>query len=175
MKFCHGKSAFATSQNDIVSEFFEIGETLFFTKYGWSRLVKAKSFFLDEANILRIIVTNTNGDNIVTNKENIHSPSNPDIRWITESAPEYGQAANIFLEEAIEKITLPTHLSPLQQEFLSVHFKLNHLPFTIMLGLEKMSIFLRRFLKLRNDFTPCISCLFGQAHLRPWRQKSSAN
>ena len=30
-KFCHSKSAFRTSQNDIVSEFFEIGETLFLT------------------------------------------------------------------------------------------------------------------------------------------------
>ena len=40
-KCCHGKSAFATSQNDdIVSEFFEIGETLFLTNDGWSGLVK---------------------------------------------------------------------------------------------------------------------------------------
>ena len=40
LKCCHGKSAFATSQNDIVSEFFEIGETLFLTNDGWSGLVK---------------------------------------------------------------------------------------------------------------------------------------
>ena len=47
-KCCHGKSALATSQNnDIVSDFFETGETLFLTNYGWSGLVKVKSFSLD--------------------------------------------------------------------------------------------------------------------------------
>ena len=36
-----------------------------------------------------------------------------------------------------------------------------------------MSILPHRFLKLRNDLPPCVSCLFGQAHCRPWRHKSS--
>ena len=31
----------------------------------------------------------------------------------------------------------------------------------------------RRFLKLRNDLPPCVSCLFGKAHCRPWRHKFS--
>ena len=34
LKCCHGKSPFATSQNDIVSEFFDIGGTLFLTNDG---------------------------------------------------------------------------------------------------------------------------------------------
>ena len=29
-------------------------------------------------------------------------------------------------------------------------------------------------LKLSNDFPPCVSCLFGEAHCRPWRHKSAA-
>ena len=71
MKYCNGKSAFAKYKNDIVSEFFEIGETLFLTNDGWSGLVKVKYFSLGEANILKVIVTNTNGDNIVTTKEHL--------------------------------------------------------------------------------------------------------
>ena len=54
-----------------MSEFFKIGETLFLTDDGWSGLVKVKSFSLDDANILKIVVTNTNGDNIVTTKEHL--------------------------------------------------------------------------------------------------------
>ena len=64
------------------------------------------------------------------------------LTWITESLPEYGQAAKVLSEEAIKKITSPTHLSPLQQECLSVHYKLNHLPFIIMIWLEKWVSFL---------------------------------
>ena len=43
-----------------------------------------------------------------------------------------------------------------------------------MLRLSKLGILPRRFIKLRNDLPPCVSCLFGQAHRRPWRNKSSS-
>ena len=68
------KAVFATFQNYIISEFFEIGETLFLTNDGWSGLVKVKYFSLDEANILKIVVTNTNGHNIFTTKEHLRNP-----------------------------------------------------------------------------------------------------
>ena len=38
----------ASSQDDITSELFDIGETLFFTNNGWSGLVKVKSFSLEK-------------------------------------------------------------------------------------------------------------------------------
>ena len=65
LKCCHGKSAFTTSQNDIVSEFFEIGKNLFLKNYGWYGIVKVKYFFLDKANTLKIIVKKNYGENIV--------------------------------------------------------------------------------------------------------------
>ena len=65
---CGCQSVFASSQDDITSELFDIGETIFFTNNGWSGLVKVKSFSLDKTNVLRIIVTNSNGDDIITTK-----------------------------------------------------------------------------------------------------------
>ena len=118
-------------------------------------------------------MANINGDDIITTKEDLRSPINPDVGWIPSLVTKYKQSAKTLSEEDIENITSPKHLSPLQQEFLSVYYKLNHLPFTIMLRLYNMSILPLRFLKLRNDFPPCVSCLFGQAHRRPWRLKSS--
>ena len=44
---CGFQYVFASSQDDITSELFDIGETLFFTNYGWSGLVKVKSFSPD--------------------------------------------------------------------------------------------------------------------------------
>ena len=166
---CGCQSVFASSQDDITSELFGIGETLFFTNNEWSGLVKVKSFSLDKTNVLRIFVTNSNGDDIITTKEHLRSPNNPDVGWIPSSVTEYKQPAKTLSEKDIEKITSPKHFSPLQQEFLFVHYKLNHLSFTIMLRLSNMIILPRRFFKLRNNLPPCVSCLFGQAHHRHGR------
>jgi hypothetical protein len=90
------------------------------------------------------------------------------------SMPEYkSTAANLF-DEDIAKISSLMYLSPLQQEFLSLYFKLFHLPFTIMLHMAKLGFLPRCFLKLRNDLPPCLSCLFGQSHCQPWRHKGSS-
>ena len=167
------QSAFTSSKEVIKTELFDIGETIFYTNDGWSGLVKVKYLYLDGSNVLRIVVTNSNRKDMTTTKKHLCSPSNPDVGWIPSSVLEYRQASKTLSEEDIEKITSPKHLSSLQQEFLSVHYKLSHLPFTIMLRLSKLGILPRRFMKLRNDLPPCVSCLFGQAHRRPWRHESS--
>ena len=109
--YCGCQSVFVSSQDDIKSELFDNGETLFFINNGWSGLVKVKSFSLDKTNVLRIIVTNSNGDDIITTKEHLCSPNNPDSGWITSSVPEYKQSAKTLSEEDIEKITWTKHLS----------------------------------------------------------------
>ena len=76
---CGFRSVFASSQDEITSEIFDIGETIFLTNNGWSGLVKVKSFSLDKTNVLRIIVTNSNGDDSINTKEHIRLPNNPDI------------------------------------------------------------------------------------------------
>ena len=41
---CGYQYVFASSQDEIMLEIFDIGETLFFTNNGWSGLVKVKFF-----------------------------------------------------------------------------------------------------------------------------------
>ncbi len=48
-----------------------------------------------------------------------------------------------------------------------------HLPFSIMFRLAKAGILPKRFLKLKSSPPPCVSCLFGQAHQKPWRTKAT--
>ena len=57
-----------------------------------------KSFSMDETNVLRVVVTNSNGDDIITTKEYLRSPSNPDVRWIPSSVTEYKQSAKTLSE-----------------------------------------------------------------------------
>ena len=104
---CGCQSVFASSQDDITSELFDIGENLLFTNNGWSGLVKVKYLSLDKTNVLRIIVTNSNGDDIITTKEHLRSPNNPDVGWIPSSVPKYKQSAKTLSEEDIEKSRRP--------------------------------------------------------------------
>ena len=85
--------------------------------------------------------------------------------------------AKCLTDEEAKTFCSPLHLSPLQQEFLSLHNhdKLFHLPFTSMLRLCKFGVLPERFLKLRNNLPPCASCMFGQAHRRLWWHKTSAS
>ena len=103
---CDCQSAFTSSKDVIKTELFDIGETLFFTNDGWSGLVKVKSLYFDESNVLRIVVSNSNGKDIITTKEHLRSPSNPDVGWIPSSVPEYRQASKTLSEEDVEKLHL---------------------------------------------------------------------
>ena len=67
-------------------------------------------------------MTNSNGDDIITTKKHLRSPNNPDVGWIPSSVPKYKQSAKTISEKDIEKIMSPKNLSPLQEEFLSVHY-----------------------------------------------------
>ena len=129
--------------------------------------MKVKSLSIDNEGVVHIMVVSTSGEEITTTREHLRAPENPDISWIPSSVPEYRSTVNLLSQKDIEKLISPIHLSPLQQEFLSVHHKLFHLPYTTMLRLAKFGILPRRFLKLRNDLPPCVSCMFGQAHRKP--------
>ena len=104
---CGFQTIFASSQDDITSELSDIGETLFFVNNGWSGLVKVKYFSLDEKKVPRIIVTNSNGDYIITTKEHLCLPNNPDVGWIPSLVSKYKQSAKTLSEEDIEKSRHP--------------------------------------------------------------------
>ena len=171
----HGKGQRCFAASGKKSELFEIGETLFYTKEGFSTLVKVEALHLDSNNVLQITVVDPAGEKFDTTREHLRSPSNPDVGWIPTSVPEYKSNAKRLSDEEIEAIASPKQLSPLQQEFLSLHHRLFHLPMHIMLRMSRIGILPKRFMKLKNDLPPCVSCLFGQAHRRPWRIKTSAS
>ena len=80
--------------SDIESSTFEVGETLFYTRDGWSALVKVKALHIDEDDVLRITARTSAGEEIHTTKEFLRSPNNPDIGWIPSSIPEFRSTAD---------------------------------------------------------------------------------
>lgn len=74
-------------------------------------------------------------------------------------------------KEEATKLAYPRRLSPLQQELLSWHFRLYHLPFWRIFELCEAGYLPKRLLKCKESKPLCVACQFGQAHRRPWRAK----
>ena len=149
---CEGCSSTVLAA-DVKQELFEEGETLFCgIDHGWSWLVRVKSMAIDDAGVVRFVVTDSNGKDITTTREHLRSPSNPGIGWIPSSAPEYNSATRCLTDEDVQMLCSPLHLSSLQQEFLSLHNKLFHLPFTTMLRLCKFGVLPTRFSGVAQQF-----------------------
>ena len=70
-----------------------------------------------------------------------------------------------------QALARPRTLSHIQQEFMSWHHRLYHLPYRILFWLTSLSFLPKRPLKCRNKPPLCVFCQFGQAHRRPWRTK----
>ena len=57
-------------------------------------------------------------------KEYLQSPDDPDILSIPTTLPEKKEAASNITKKDIDDITNPVSLSPLQEEFVSLHERL---------------------------------------------------
>ena len=80
---------------------------------------------------------------------------------------------SLSVEEAA-RLAYPSVLTPLQQELLSWHFRLYHLPFWRIFALCEAGYLPKRLLKCKSKPPVCMACQFGQAHRRPWRAKGKA-
>ena len=69
----------------------------------------------------------------------------------------------LSVKEAVS-LAYPKVLTPLQQELLSWHFRLYHLPFWRIFQLCEAGYLPKRLLKCKDKPPVCVSCQFGQAH-----------
>ena len=146
---------------ELSDQMFHVGETLLYLNAGHTSYVRVEKIYLDDDATLRIQVRTKNDEIIETTKESLRSPTDPDIGWIPASIPEKEATASTLSEEDIKKISDPVTLSPLQEEFLALHERLWHLPFSVMFRLVKLGFLPLKFRKLKNKAPPCVSCLLG--------------
>jgi len=81
---------------------------------------------------------------------------------------EVGQG---LTKEDAQRLARPRTLSPLQQELMSWHHRLYHLPFRLIFMLAKRNILPKRLLACQDKAPLCVACQFGAAHRRPWQNK----
>ncbi len=94
--------------------------------------------YLDNSNTVQFNAVTPLGYTIEAMKESLWCPENPDIAWIPSTVPEYRASAADLDEEQLQQIKSPVKLSPLQEEWLSLHERLWHLPFSVMFHLCKL-------------------------------------
>ena len=120
----------------------------------------------------RHIVRTSDGAKVVTPESHIQDMNQADLTNVPTTPLEYCQEIGKGLtKEEVQSLVYPRVLSPLQQEFMSWHHRLYHLPFNRMLLLAKKGYLPKRLLKCQDKPPKCIACQFGTAHRRPWRVK----
>ena len=95
---CTASNESIVCATDIKQEVFEEGETLFYTKKGWSGLVNVKSIFIDNDYVLRFIMTDSNYEEIIITRGYLRSLSNPGVGWIPIMVPEYNPTAHYLTD-----------------------------------------------------------------------------
>ena len=79
----------------------------------------------------------------------------------------YKEVEKGLTKEEVQRLAYPLVLSPVQQELMSWHHRLYHLPFWWLFQYAKMGYLPKQFLDCRSKPPMCIACQFGQAHRRP--------
>jgi len=82
---------------------------------------------------------------------------------------EYCKEVGVGLsKEEAQRLAHPQTLTPLQQELMSWHHRLHHLPFCIIFMLAKKTILPKQLLECHDKLPLFVACQFGSAHHCPW-------
>jgi hypothetical protein len=161
------------TQQIFLDSIIQINEQLIYKREGTNSMVRVISSRLNKDNVLEYKVRFPEGHELYVTREFLNRPENPEICDLPRTTVEYRDTANMLSEEDIRKLANPPRLSPLQQEFLHMHNRLFHLPYTIMFRLSQLGVLPKYYLNLKETPPPCASCMFGTAHRRPWRFKKA--
>ena len=149
------------------------GEFMTYKNEGSNSNVKILGSEIDVDGVFKYNVQFPDASTRLVTREFLHRPEQPEVANIPVTTQNYRDATSTLSDEELDKLANPMHLTPHEQEFLDMHNRLFHLPYTVMFRLAKIDILPKYFARLQKRPPPCASCLFGMAHRRPWRSKST--
>ena len=164
---------FAIQMDTFLESMIYPGELMQYKNEGNNSLVRVESSEIDVDGVLKFKVLFPDDTTRLVTRELLHRPDQPEVANIPVTTTDYREAASTLSDEQLDQIAHPSHLTPHEQEFLDMHNRLFHLPYSVMFRLAKLGILPKYFARLQSRPPPCASCLFGQAHRRPWRSKST--
>jgi hypothetical protein len=108
---------------------------------------------------------------ILVDLETLNFIENPDIASIPQTSADYVRESKYIKPLQMEHIMHPKTLSPLQEEMMSHHTWLHHLPFPKLIVMVNAGEIPRHLASLKGRCPNCVACLFGSAHKHPWHSK----
>ena len=168
---CHATTD--KESDNVASMFMESiiynGEKLIYKNEGRNAIVKIIDSSVDSNGKLKYTVEFPSGESEQVTRENLARPDTPDIASIPTTIPDIQEAVQQLSDQDAESILRPNALSAAEQEFLDLHHRLFHLPFSVMFRLAKFGVLPKHFLQLKDRPPPCAACLFGTQHRTNWR------
>jgi hypothetical protein len=119
--------------------------------------------------ILQHKVWKRNGHKFLVDGTLLSSMDIPDISTIPVFVEQYANELQKLTQEQLQHISHPHILDDDRQEFMGLHYKMNHLPLPAMITLAEKGKLNRFFAKLKHRLPICMSCIFGMAHHKPWQ------
>ena len=127
--------------------------------------------FIDDMQ-LKCQIQRSDGSQALVYPEMLNFIENPDIASVPQTSDDYCRECHNVQPEDLKHILDPKPLSPLQEEMMSYHNRLHHLPFPKLIALAERGDIPKRLADLKGRTPICVACVFGTAHKRPWRTKS---
>ena len=116
------------------------------------------------------------GSKVVTPPSHVRFLEQPHFSNIPSTPLDYQNEVGIGIsKEEAQELAYPRILLPSQQELLSWHHRLYHLPFARLFQLARWKILPRSILGSEANPPLCVACQFGQAHRRPCRLKKKTS
>ena len=97
----------------------------------------------------------------------------PELSGVPISIEQYASQLPNLTREQLHEIAHPEILDDAQRELMSIHCKLNHLPFPQLIKMAENGHIKKSLAKLKERVPICMSCVFGMSHRRPWRSKGA--
>ena len=107
------------------------------------------------------------GTKLTFHDSNLQLLDQPNFSNIPKTPLDYRNevGTGLSLEEA-QALARPQTIPPVQQDLMSWHHQLYHLPYRILFRLASIGTLTKRLLECQNKTPLCVACQFGQAHRR---------
>ena len=128
---------------------------------------------VSHGDILKHKIRRSDNEEYLVDREHISSITVPDILNVLILIEEYASKLHKLTPSQLKDIAKPEILDKDQQDLVSLHNKMNRLPFPAMIKLAWNGNIDKRFTKLKNRQPVYMSCIFGRSHRQTWRSKKT--